>query len=79
MPKKKGLGIRKRHRAAAKSRREANARKQEWSTYVTTQFIHCKSLKYPKKAVQSSTTNNKKQQQQTRNHIYHDLYTHNLY
>jgi hypothetical protein len=35
-----GAGLRKRHRQAAKARREANARKNEWSKYVTEQFLH---------------------------------------
>lgn len=46
MPAGTGAGLRKRHRSAAKSRREANARKNEWSKYVTTQFLHV-SLIFP--------------------------------
>lgn len=33
-------GLRKRHRSAAKARREANERKNQWSLYVTKQFMH---------------------------------------
>lgn len=36
--------MRKRHRAAAKARREANNRKREWSNYVTTQFKNFTSI-----------------------------------
>jgi Ca2+-binding EF-hand superfamily protein len=36
----RGGGLRKRHRGAAKARREAHNRKREWSDYITTQFMN---------------------------------------